>query len=171
MAPAKFAQIARQVPETLVLIQLGFAAVLTGCFQTRSVCGFPTLLFAAVLVVTVPIFAYAGTDSNHLVDTNAAAIVVLASLTVSLKDQRADFIVATLAVAMLAASLSLGTGLINPRAEQRHCTLDQTLALIHDRQRPILAENPLVPITAGQRPIPPRFFVHVPYPARLQPLI
>ena len=152
MAPPKFAQIARQVPETLVFIQLGFAAALTSCVLARSVCNASALLFASVLLVSVPIFAFAGTDSNHLVDINAAAVVAVASLIVAMRDQKADFAIATLVVAMLAASLSLGSSILNRRSEQQRGTFAQTLALIPDRQRPILAENPLVPISAGQRP-------------------
>jgi hypothetical protein len=152
MAPPKFAQIARQVPETLVFIQLGFAAALASCVLARSICNTSALLLASVLLVSVPIFAFSGTDSNHLVDTAAAAVVAVASLIASMKDQKSDFAIATLVVAMLAASLSLVTAVVNRRSEQQRGTFAQTLALIPDRQRPILAENPLVPISAGQRP-------------------
>src|SRR5581483_3058619 len=56
-----------------------------------------------------------------------------------------------LAVAALAASLSLVSGLVNARTEQRRGRVADTLALIPDPSRPILAQNPLVPVEAGQR--------------------
>ena len=151
-APLTLAQLARQVPETLVFIQLGLAAVLVLSLRAKSLSSLPVLFFLAALVVSVPIFAFEGTDTNHLIDLHVASVIAIAAFVMSLQNTDADFGVATLAVAALAGSLSLASGLMNRHAEQRQGTLEQALALIPDRQRPILAENPLVPIAAGQQP-------------------
>lgn len=151
-APFTFAQLARQVPETLVFIQLGLAAVVAISLRARRVNNEVTLLMLAVLAITVPIFVFEGTDTNHLIDLMAVSVVAVAAF-IAIPDRvEADFATAALAVATLAASLSLATGLANRAAEQRHGTFAQALALVPDRDRPILAENPLVPIAAGQRP-------------------
>ncbi len=151
-APLTFAQLARQVPETLVFIEIGLAAALAIAARTRSVASLPLLVLGAALVTSVPIFALEGTDTNHLIDANAAAIVALAGWVVMEGESRAHLGVAALAVAALAASLSLGSGVVNRSSEQRHGTLAEVLALVPDQSRPILAENPLVPLAAGQRP-------------------
>jgi hypothetical protein len=151
-APMSFARIVRQVPETLVFVQLGLAAVLALAVRARSVISLPVLLFGSALVMSVAIFAFEGTDTNHLIDLHVVSIVAVIAFVLSQRNTEAEFGVSALAVAALAASLSLVSGLVNREAEQRQGTLQQALALIPDERRPILAENPLVPIAAGQRP-------------------
>jgi hypothetical protein len=151
-APLTLAQLARQVPETLVFIQLGFAAVLALSVREKPLSSVPVLFFAATLLVSIAIFSFEGTDTNHLIDLHVASIIAISGLVASPQNSEADFGLAALAVAALAGSLSLASGLMNRQAEQRHGTFEQALALIPDRQRPILAENPLVPIAAGQQP-------------------
>jgi hypothetical protein len=151
-APLTFARLAREVPETLVFIQLGIAAALVSGWRPPSGPGLGTLFFAATLAVSVVIVAFEGTDTNHLIDINQAAIVAVAAFVATRTSREAAIGVSALGVAALAASLSLGSGLINRRAEQRRGTLAEALALVENRTRPILAENPLVALAAGQRP-------------------
>jgi hypothetical protein len=150
LAPFTFARLVRQVPETLVFIQLGMAASVV--LALRRSAALPVLFFAATLVVSIGIFAFEGADTNHLIDIQAASVITMAALIATSPAGERPFGVTVFAVAALAASLSLASGLANRRAEQRHGTLAQALELIPQRDRPILAENPLVPIAAGERP-------------------
>lgn len=149
-SPFELARLARQAPETLVFIQLGVAAFISLVISGRAC--LVAVFFASVLAVTSVIFAFEGADTNHLVDLQAASILVVMAWVVSRKTSDLDFAVSALTVAGLAASLSLASGLASRRTEQRHGTFAQTLAIIGGAQGPILAENALVPIVAGQRP-------------------
>jgi hypothetical protein len=151
-APLAFARNARQVPETLAFIQLGIAAALASIVRDRSARSLPVIFFGVTLVMSVPIFAFEGTSTNHLIDIHAASVVAIAGYITSQRRSESGFAVAALAVAMLAGSMSLATRLTSLDAAGRYGTLDQALALIPDTQHPILAENPLVPIAAHQRP-------------------
>jgi hypothetical protein len=152
VAPLTFAQQARRVPETLLFIQLGFAAMLLALLRPRPIANPALLLFIASLGVTVAIFGSPGTDTNHLLNLHVASIVLVASWLVTRDAPMMDFAGAALLVAGLAASLSLVSGLANARAEQRRGRIAEALRLIPDASRPILAQNPLVPVVAGQRP-------------------
>ena len=151
-APLAFAQNARQVPETLVFIQLGIAAAVASIVRDKSARSLPVIFFGVTLLFSVPIFAFEGTSTNHLIDIHAASVVAIAGYITSQRRSESSFAVAALAVAMLAGSMSLATRLASRDAAGRYGTLDQVLALIPDKQHPILAENPLVPVAAHQRP-------------------
>jgi hypothetical protein len=151
-APFSLARQARRVPETLVFIQLGCAAFLALLFLPKPWTNLPVLFFACVLGVTTVIFGSPGTDTNHFLDLQAASVVLVASWLIARNLPAFDLASAALIVAALAASMSLGSGLLNARSEQQRGLLADALKLIPDRSRPILAQNPLVPIAAGQRP-------------------
>lgn len=150
-APLTLARQARRVPETLVFIQLGFAAFLLGLFRRKTITDLPMWYFAGVLAVTTVIFGSPGTDTNHLLDLHVASVVLVASWLTARGLRRIDFGGAALVVAALAASLSLGSGLANAASEQRRGRFADALKLIPDKSRPILAQNPLLPVVAGQR--------------------
>jgi len=151
-APFTLARQARRVPETLVFIQLGFAAALVFLVRPRPLQNPALLFFVAVFAVTTVIFGSPGTDTNHFIDLHVASILLVASWISAQRAPWSDFGGAALLVAALAASLSLVSGLANAKGEQRRGAVADALRLIPDRSKPILAENPLVPIVAGQRP-------------------
>jgi hypothetical protein len=149
-APVTFAKQARRLPETLVFIQLGFAALLVLVWH-RTLSSLSLLLFASVLCITVLIFGSPGTDTNHLLDLYVASIVLVGSGIAQRGLPRAAFGVAALVVAALAGGLSLASGLVDAGSEQKRGLFAEALARIPDKSRPILAQNPLLPVVAGQR--------------------
>jgi hypothetical protein len=151
-SPLSLAQQARRVPETLAFIQLGCAAFLALFFWPKPWTSLPLLFFVCVFAVTTVIFGSPGTDTNHFLDLHVASVVLVASWLVVRGLPPLDFATTALIVAALAASMSLGSGLINARSEQQRGLLSDALRLIPDHSRPILAQNPMVPIAAGQRP-------------------
>ncbi len=150
-APLTLARQTRRVPETLAFVQLGCAALLLFLLRPKALQHPAVLFFVCVLGVTTVIFGSPGTDTNHLLDLHVASVVLVAALVVAGGTTRTDFGTAALVVAALAASLSLVSGLANARSEARRGRFADALALIPDRTRPILAQNPLVPVAAGQR--------------------
>lgn len=150
-APLTLARQTRRVPETLAFVQLGCAALLLVLFRPRPWQNPAALFFVCVLAVTAVIFGSPGTDTNHLLDLHVASVVLVVSLMASGGMTGSNFGAAALVVAALAASLSLVSGLANAGSEQRRGRIADTLALIPDKSRPILAQNPLVPVAAGQR--------------------
>ena len=149
--PLTLARQTRRVPETLAFVQLGCAALLMLLLRPKPQQQPAVLFFLCVFGVTSIIFGSPGTDTNHLLDLHVASIVLVATL-IAGGTAAADFGSAALLVSALAASLSLVSGLANAKTEQRRGRIEEALRLIPDRSRPILAQNPLVPVVAGQRP-------------------
>jgi hypothetical protein len=151
LAPFAFARAVRKVPETLAFIQLGIAALLALSIKRRMRLDLTSWLFVATLAVTAVIFAAEGTDTNHVIDLQVASLLVVGVWIVSASDDAKAFGHAVLVVAGLAASMSLVSGIINRNTEDQHGTARQVIALVGDTSKPILAENALVPVVAGQR--------------------
>jgi hypothetical protein len=162
-APLTLARQTRRVPETLPFVQLGVASVLLMLLGPRPLPYAPLLFFVCVGAVTTLIFGSPGTDTNHLIDLHVASLVAIGCIMATSLDPYTSFGGSALMVAALAGSLSLVSGLVNARSEQHRGTVAETLALIPDPSRPILAQNPLVPVAAGQRP-----FLIDPFMIRLQ---
>ena len=132
-------------------MQLGCAALLVFLLRPKPLRHPAVLFFLCVLGVTTFIFGSPGTDTNHLLDLHVASIVLVASLVTAGGTPGALFSEAALIVAALAASLSLASGLVNAKSEQRRGRIVEALALIPDTSRPILSQNALVAVAAGQR--------------------
>ena len=128
------------------LIALGLVVI------GRAWTSLPVILFILTSIGTVLIFGSPGTNINHLVDLDAAAVLVIAT---QLKASKAR------SLAALAASLVVGFTGVNHLVrtvrivhEARH---GQMLAALSDTHRspiagPLLSENPIFPILEGERP-------------------
>ena len=155
-SPLTLARLARQEPETLVFMVIGFAAFLTVNLSGWRAPDCPSLLLIATLAVTTAVFSFEGTDTNHLLDLFVAALVMTAAAAArdggETGHRHVTFAPAALVVAALAASLSLVSGLINREAEQRWGTIPDALSYVHDTSRPILAENPILSVARHEQP-------------------
>ena len=152
MAPLQMVRVVRQVPETLVFIELGVAVGIVLVARPETRFSLPVLMLLMVLGPTTAIFSAQGADINHLIDLHALGLVVVGSWLAMHDDGSRNVAVAVLSVAALAASLSLASGLVNRDDEQRRGRFVEALNLVPDRTQPILAENSLLPVVAGQRP-------------------
>jgi hypothetical protein len=165
VSPFTLARLARQEPETLVFLALGFAALLSVNIREWKAPDFPSILLVSMTVMTAGIFSFEGTDTNHLLDLFVAAVLMTAvAASRELDDHvgRFNFAASALVVATLAASLSLMSGLINRNTEQRWGTAAEALSKVPDSSRPILSENPLLSVARGEQP-----YVLDPYMFRL----
>ena len=127
-----------------------FALALTALLMTRASLRLPSLLFLGTLGVTLVIFSSEGTAGNHLIDLLIASVVVFA---VWFSEYRlAEAGVSLLAMASLVAWLGL---MVQHRYDDLvpvHTQLQEIIHAVGSPERPILSDNPLVPLSAGQRP-------------------
>jgi hypothetical protein len=110
------------------------------------------MLLLITTVGTVAIFGTPGTNINHLIDLHAAAIVFLAT-----RCRAGRFGGIAMIAPLLLACISACVNLQQARhiqLEQRRATMEAVLADVANSPvpGPMLSENPLLPIVAGQRP-------------------
>jgi hypothetical protein len=119
----------------------------------RSARSLPVLFFITTIAVTAFIFGSPGTSWNHLLDLQVASVIVIAAWLADkgppvLKQVGTySFALATLLAAIPVVHLLQAEDRIYPPRR-----FERAIALIGHAQKPILGENPLLPVLAGQRP-------------------
>ncbi len=108
-----------------------------------------TILFILATLGTVAIYGSPGTSANHLVDLQAASVIVIGT---ARRFPRCATIAAT--ILALVATVNHLAMTVRIARENRHGDM---IAALHDADRaqnsgPLLAENPILPIIDGQRP-------------------
>lgn len=155
--PYWFVRVAVQDPYFLVLF--GSASVLAWRAWRRRGIELPTLYFAVTAIGTVLIFVSPGTDSNHLIGLLAASVVILATQ-VSAGGISAKAIQWSGWVMLVAVSVTWIPGMLSVR----HFLMASgrpTMDAVQEIQRrlppgsavTLLAENPMVPLALGARPM------------------
>ena len=111
----------------------------------------PAVFFVTTMTVMVIIFGSPGVVTNHLVDVQIAAIVLFTTwLAQRVSTRLKQFGVYALALATALATVPLLHKLIVwDRRFQPH-RFQRVIAQIEDTHKPILAENPVIPVLAGQ---------------------
>jgi hypothetical protein len=130
--------------EEMILFALGLTALTVG--RQRL----PSLLFLCTLTVTLVIFSSEGTAGNHLVDLLVASVVIF-TLWIS-QYQYQDLGTCLLASASAVAWLGL---MVQHRYDDIvpvHTQLQEIVKACGNSGKPILSDNPLVPLAAGQHP-------------------
>jgi hypothetical protein len=112
----------------------------------------PVVFLITTLAVTIPIFGSPGVVTNHLIDVQIASVVLftawLANGATGILRQLgvcALALVTVVAAIPLLHKLKVWDGRFEPHRFER------VVAAIKDTHKPILAENPIVPVLAGQR--------------------
>src|SRR5262249_39182156 len=96
-----------------------------------------------------------GTDTNHLIDLFAVAVVMIggaAAREMSANGGRFKFAAAAPAGATLGPSLSALSRLINRKTQQRWGNEAEAVCHVTDSSRPILAETPIVSVARHEQP-------------------
>jgi hypothetical protein len=133
-----------------LLLFLFLALLLVPAKPLRSL---PVLFFLATFAATALIFGAPGTSWNHLLDLQVASVVVISACLAD-KKTHVSSIVGTYALALvtlLASVAVVHTFQAEDRAFAAH-RFERAIALIGDTNKPILSENPFLPVMAGQRP-------------------
>jgi hypothetical protein len=117
----------------------------------------PVLFFIATTIATVVIFGSPGTTWNHLLDIQVAAVVLLGWL--AAQPSQVQRQVGTYALAM-ATLIPAGVGAAavllkqpaGPALTSNGSRLHRVVGLVGKSDRPVLAENPIIPVLAGRSP-------------------
>jgi hypothetical protein len=128
--------------EEMMLLALALTAFAIGRERLTS------LLFLCTLAVTLVIFSSEGTAGNHLIDLLVASVVIF---TVWIS-QYQEIGLCLLACGSLVAWLGL---MVQHRYDDLvpvHAQLQEIVSACGNSGKPILSDNPLVPLTAGQHP-------------------
>ena len=119
----------------------------------RTARSLPVLFFITTIAVTAFIFGSPGTSWNHLLDLQVASVIIIAAW---LADKDASllkqvgvysFALATVLAAIPVVHLLQAEDRVYPSRR-----FERAIAVIGRTPSPILAENPLLPVLAGQRP-------------------
>jgi hypothetical protein len=144
---------ARLDPVVLWFSALGLLAFGTAVVSGKFLRSLPALLFVTTLATTAFIYGTPGVNDNHLIDLQIASLLLIATqLTQAATMRRKQRGVTLLALAILAAVLPALRHFKNHDLRFHRHRFDTVLAVIGNSQKPILAENPIVPILAGQQP-------------------
>lgn len=113
----------------------------------------PLVFFLTTMAVTVVIFGSPGVVANHLVDVQIAAIVLFTAWLAKGAGARVkQFGIYALTLATVLATIPLLHKLLVWDRRFQPDRFQRAIALIQDTHKPILAENPILPVLAGQRP-------------------
>lgn len=138
-------------------VTLWFGALAVIALAQVLLCGrllrsLPALLFLATLAVTGFIYGTPGVKDNHLLDLQAASLVLIATALARAREPQKHWCVTALALVVLFAAVPTLRYFKNRDLGFHPQRFPAVLATIGGTQRPILAENPVVPLLAGQRP-------------------
>ena len=130
-----------------ILLALALATLISRPLaELRSL---PALLFGCTLLVTLVIISSPGAAGNHLLDLHVAAVVLFIS---AIAEWSPDFCTGVCSVAALVAFVSFLPVYREVDSVPLKDNYQDIVEAIGFTDRPILADNPLVPIIAGQQP-------------------
>jgi hypothetical protein len=120
---------------------------------TRQWTSLPAILLLVATAGTILIYGSPGTHLNHLVDMNAAAILVIATLSAKTRISHTPVLVAMFLVVALAAA-GCWRQLTEIRWHNERGQMESALAdaSASTARGPILSQDPLLPLLAGERP-------------------
>jgi hypothetical protein len=130
-----------------VLLPLAGAALVAG--PGRKLATLPSLLFICTLGVTLIILSSEGAGGNHLLDLHVAAVVLFIT---AVAEWSPSFGLSACTVAVLIALVSFIPVYRDVDSLPRRDQYREIADTIGRPAGPILADNPLIPIIAGQRP-------------------
>jgi len=145
---------AQGLPIDLAFIVLGFAGLFA--LPRCKVSGIPVLFFVSTTVATALVLGAVGTNINHFLDLDAAALIVFAAWLFDDATRERKFGVAVLAFVTFFASFPILWNLHHEDGGYFDFGYSRgfrdTLQFLGKQNKPILAAHPLLPILAGQRP-------------------
>jgi hypothetical protein len=113
----------------------------------------PTLFFVLASAAVGIVLTSPGTIWNHLIDVQVAGICIFGSWLFRVNDQRIfQFGLALLAMAACISVFPAALDLRHERAKTQVNKYDEAMRVLQGVRNPILAEDALIPIIAGQRP-------------------
>ncbi len=145
------------------LLFLAPAVALLTAQPRRTLSSLPGLFFAAVLLVTVVLFASPGIDYNHLLDLQIASVLLLGAAVVG-RAIPSGFGLHLLAIAALLSAAVVAIDFKDHGFNSRRAHMERAVAVADRAQHdgPILSQDALVPLHAGEPVVvPDAFMMHV----------
>jgi len=152
--PSRMESMAVYTDPVLVLFAvLGFAVLVSLVFASKLLQNLPALFLIATMVVTLMIFGSPGTAGNHLLDVQVAAVILLAAWVANAASplQRQLGVCALALLTVIAAVPILRHVKTWSRWYHPH-QFQLVIEVIGPTNKPILSENPVIPVLAGQQP-------------------
>jgi len=145
------AQIARLDPALLLFILLALVALVRVTLSRKFLQSLPAVYFVAALVVTGIIFGSPGLNENHFLDIQVASVVLIAWWIAHAALPQKQVGVYALALVVLMAVVPL-LGILKNGDRRFHMhRFQKVLAAVGETSKPILSENPVIPVLAGQQ--------------------
>ncbi len=149
-APLWFLRIAAERDPVMLAVFAAAAACRLRDARRREI-GLPALYFAGSLLATVAIYATRGTTENHLIDLHVAGVVAVAAGVGSTRRTPSASLRLLLAACFLAAAVAEVRGFFG-RGAGRRADIEAALASAGTGDGPLLAQDPVVALAAGERP-------------------
>lgn len=130
-----------------ILLVLAAAALLAS--SRCQLVTLPPLLFLCALGATLVILASQGTGGNHLLDLQVVSIVLFI---LAMAERAPDFALSACSIAALIAFASFIPVYGEVDSVPRRDQYQEIVETIGPTNQPILSDNPLIPIIAGQQP-------------------
>ena len=118
---------------------------------------FTVIFFIATLATTAVIYGSPGTNLNHLLDLQVAAVLLLAwiaSQPTPLQQKMGTY--ALVLALLIPLGISFSRSFLHHRADvvvaNRANHLEQVVAMVKLSGEPVLAENPVIPVLADESP-------------------
>jgi hypothetical protein len=123
---------------------------------TKCLKDLAALLFVATTIITVAIYGSPGTNLNHLLDIQIASVVVLGCLTTRPSLMQRQLGIYALVLATL-IPLGRGGGAVlkepaGPVFTTNGSRLKRVIGLVEKSDKPVLSENPIIPVLTGKSP-------------------
>jgi hypothetical protein len=139
-----------------VLVGFALLALLVLVFllsSSKLLRSLPALFWITTLTITAVIFGSPGTAANHLLDMQVASVILLASwMAQAASPMRRQLGVGVLAVLTLVAAISLSRHVQTWSRWYHPHQFHRVVEAIGPTNKPILAENAIIPVIAGQQP-------------------
>ncbi len=143
---------ARLDPGVLLFLLLALVALAYVVLSGKLLQNLPALLLIATLAVTAIIYGSPGINENHLLDVQVAAVVLIATQLASAASPNYKQVgICVLALAIFAAALPLLRKFKNGDRRFHPQRFEKVLAVVGGTSKPILSENPVIPLLAGQQ--------------------
>jgi hypothetical protein len=139
-------------PGLVLFAVLALTVLIFVVFSSKLVQNLPALFLIGTLAITVLIFGSPGTAGNHLLDVQVASVILLASWVRNVFPFHKQLGTYALALLMVVAAVPIVRHLKTWSPWYHPHQFQRVIEFIGPAGRPILAENPIIPVLAGQQP-------------------
>jgi len=140
-------------PGLIPFAVLGLSVLAVLVFSSKFLQNLPALFLIATMAITIMIFGSPGTAGNHLLDVQVASVILLAvGVAKAASPLQKQLGVCVLALLIVVAAIPRLQRLEGWTRTYHPHQFRRIIEIIGPTDQPILAENPVVPVLAGQYP-------------------